>query len=97
MNRDYVLLLPLRSFEQNTSLASLATHLKILPPLSLALQQGIQHSPAWLAIGRVIPTDHIVGCTDSTEEIKVSSLATTMIWYIGEIHVYRGARATLGT
>lgn len=82
--------------DQTTSLVFLASHLKILPPLGLALQQGIQHSPARLAIGRVIPTDHIVGCTHSSEEVKVSSLATAMIRDIGKIHIYRGARATLG-
>lgn len=85
------------SLDQFTSLTSAATHLKILSPLGLALQQGIQYSPARLAIGGVIPTDHIVGCTHSSEEVKVSSLATAVIRDIGEIHIYRGARAALGT
>ena len=83
--------------DQITCLTLVATHLKILPPLGLALQQGIQYSPAWLAIGGVIPTDHIVGCTHSSEEVKVSSLATAVIRDIGEIHIYRGARTALGT
>lgn len=96
MNKDCAPLLPL-SFDHTISVASLVTHLKVLPPLGLALQQGIQHSPAWLAIGRVIPTDHIVGCTHSSEEVKISSLATAMIRDVGEIHIYRGTRAALGT
>lgn len=75
---------------------SLATHLKVLSPLGLAFQQGIQHSPAWLAVGRVIPTDHIVGCTHSAEEVQISSLTTAVIWDVGKIHIHRGAGTTLG-
>lgn len=96
MNRGCVLLWPLTERGPDSNFVSLATHLKVLPPLGLAFQQGIQHSPAWLAIGRVIPTHYIVGCTHSAEEILIRSLAAAVIWDIGKIHIYRRARTTLG-